>query len=309
MKRPSLFAAALVLGIVGVRAQPAEQNQPPYVTEAQQKIRAGQFDAALEIDRKALQANPDSFQANNQAGVVLDLMGRYDEARKHFQKSLDVAAADRERAQAARSMAMSFAFTRDCAGAAKYEAPLYERYLSEKDYFNAGEIANELARVCLESNDLAAAEKWYGMGHEAGLKDAEATKDAAKRDLWEFRNEHALARIAARRGDKAGAQTHVAAAKAVLDTGTNPEQATFFPYLTGYVAYYLADYKTAIADLQSANQNDPFILALLGQAFEKSGDKAQAIECFRKALAIPAHNPTGAYARPIAQSRVGATKP
>src|SRR5689334_16589912 len=245
MTRP-LLAMVAVLGVASaaIGAQPGGQNQPEYVREAQQRVRAGEFDAALEIYQKELQSNPGSFQAHNQAGIVLDLMGRYDEARTHFRKAIDAAGSAEQHAQAARSMAMSYAFTRDCSGAAKYEAPLHERYLADKRYFDAGEVANELARVCLESNDIAGAELWYKAGHEAGLKDAEATNDPAKRDLWEFRNDHALARIAARKGDKAQAERHVAAAKAILDKGTNPEQAPFLPYLTGYVAFYRGDYKT-----------------------------------------------------------------
>ncbi len=96
----------------------------------------------------------------------------------------------------------------------------------------------------------------------------------------------------------------MAAAKAILDKGTNPEQVIFFPYLEGYVAYYLGDYKSAIADLQKANQRDPFILVLLGEAYEKSGDKTQAVELYRKVLAINGHNPTNAFARPIAKQKL-----
>ena len=123
-------------------------------------------------------------------------------------------------------------------------------------------------------------------------------------DLWEFRWEHAQARIAARRGDKAGAQKHVAAAKAILDKGTNPQQAPFFPYLAGYVAFYLGDYKTALDELQKSNQNDPFIQCLIGQTYEKLGDKEKALEYYKKAAGTTAHNPPGAYARLFARKKV-----
>src|ERR1019366_8704393 len=88
----------------------------------------------------------------------------------------------------------------------------------------------------------------------------------ARQDLWNFRWEHAQARIAARRGDQAEAQKHVAAAKAILDKGTIPEQAPFFPYLKGYVAFYAGDYKAALEELKQANQNDPFIQCMVGRA-------------------------------------------
>jgi TPR repeat protein len=92
----------------------------------------------------------------------------------------------------------------------------------------------------------------------------------------------------------------VAAAKAILDKGTNPAQETFFPYLAGYVAFYGNDYKTALEELQKANQNDPFIQCLMGQAYEKLGDKDKAAEYYRKAASTTAHNPPAAFARPFA---------
>ncbi|HLX76522.1 MAG TPA: hypothetical protein VKR26_17370, partial [Terriglobales bacterium] len=101
---------------------------------------------------------------------------------------------------------------------------------------------------------------------------------------------------------------HVAAAKTILDKGGNPNQQRFFPYLQGYVAFYANDYKGAIADLQKADQHDPFILALLAQACEKSGSPEQAINYYRQTLAINIHNPTNAFARPLAQQKLSRAK-
>jgi tetratricopeptide (TPR) repeat protein len=94
-----------------------------------------------------------------------------------------------------------------------------------------------------------------------------------------------------------------------LDKANNPDQARFYPYLTGYVAFYAGDYKTALADLQQADQRDPFILGLLGQAYEKSGDQKQAADYYRKVLTSNAHNPTNAFARPLAKKKLGTAKP
>jgi tetratricopeptide (TPR) repeat protein len=199
-------------------------------------------------------------------------------------------------------MAMSYAFENNCKGAEKYESELYDSYVAAKDFYNAGEIADELARVCIESGDLDSANKWYKTGHDAGLREPDLKPE--RRDLWEFRWEHAQARIAARRGNKAEAQKHVQAAKTILDKGTNPAQAPFFPYLTGYVSFYTGDYKAALSDLQKANQNDPFILTLIAQTHEKLGDDAQAKEYYRKALSSNAHNPPNAYARPLARKKL-----
>src|SRR4029079_6723378 len=122
--------------------------------------------------------------------------------------------------------------------------------------------ANRMPCVCLESGDAAQAEAWYRKGFEAGKQDT--TNQNSGPELWTFRWEHAQARIAARRGQKAEAATHVAAAKAVLDSGKLPQQqAAFFPYLTGYVAFYGGDYAKAATDLQQAHQNERILMSLL----------------------------------------------
>ena len=97
----------------------------------------------------------------------------------------------------------------------------------------------------------------------------------------------------------------MAAAKAILDKGANPNQAVFFPYLVGYVAFYGGDYQTALAELQKANQKDPFILSLIARTYEKTGGQAQAMEYYRKILEFNMHNPPNAFARPLAKKKLG----
>ena len=240
-------------------------------------------------------------------GIRLDLDGQYAEARQLFTRAIDAAETPQAKAPGVRAMAMSFAFESNCAAATPYSTRLYEMYLTDKDFYNAGEMANELARVCIEAGAFDVAEKWYRLGREAGLKEPDIS--AARRDLWEFRTEHALARLAIRRGDKSAAQRHVQTAKAILDRGTNPDQEVFFPYLTGYVALYGGDYGTALDELRRANQRDPFILCLMGQAYEKLGEATNAKDAYTRALAsATAHNPPTAYARPYATKRLAELK-
>jgi len=96
----------------------------------------------------------------------------------------------------------------------------------------------------------------------------------------------------------------VIAAKGALDKLNNPDQARFYPYITGYVAFYTGDFKTAIADLQKADQHDPLNLVMLAQAYEKSGDAAQAKAYYVKVLELNVHNPTNAFARPLAKKKL-----
>jgi len=287
---------------------PAAQAPPSPEAEAlrpgQQLMRDGKADEALASYLQVAETFPASVAVRIRIGVQLDLMGRYAEARTHFTKALAMTLTPAVEAQALRSMAIAFAFESNCKEAIPYEQRLYERYLTkDKDFFQAGEIANELARVCLESGDFDTAAAWYTRGYDAGLQEPKIA--AARKDLWQFRWHHAQARLAARRGQGAEAQKQIAAAKAVLDTGTNPDQAPFFPYLVGYAAFYAGDYKTALAELGKGNQGDPFILSLIAQSQEKLGDSAAAMGTYRKVMAITTHNPNNAFARPLARKKLG----
>jgi tetratricopeptide (TPR) repeat protein len=248
-------------------------------------------------------------------GTRLDLEGKTAEAKTAFQKAIDTAANPAAKANAQRAMAMSYAFDGDCKSTGKYEQMVIDYWKTQEKeqpataFYQEGEMANEAARVCIDNGDLNEAQRWYKAGREMGLKEPNIA--AGRKALWEYRTRHALARIAARRGDKREAQSHIAAAKAALaeiqksDESLYTQQKAFLPYLTGYVALYGGDYKTALADLQQANTSDPFIQCLIGMAYEKSGDQAQATEWYRKASAVRAHNPPAAFAKPFTRKKLG----
>jgi len=300
----AFYSLSVSLFAQGAQAS-AQRQQPELIKQGQQLMHEGKLEEALALYRQILQASPLSFPANIAAGNVLDLIGKGEEARKYFQKAIDVAEKPEQKASANRAMAMSYAFEGNCKKTVEHEQKVLDYFAAAKDFFQQGEIADEAARVCIDSGDWDTALHWYKVGHDTGLKEPDIKP--ARVDLWNFRWEHAQARIAARRGNLAEAQDHVAAAKAILDKGTNPEQAPFFPYLKGYLAFYGQDYKTAAEELSKANQNDPFIQCLLGQTYEKVGEKEKAIESYRKAAAATAHNPPAAYAVPFAKKRLASS--
>ena len=160
--------------------------------QAQQKLRDGHADEAVALVRTAADAAPSSVQANTQAGVILDLQGRYAEARQYFDKAIAAAKPDQQ-PRALRNMAMSYAFERNCAGAVKYQQQAFEMQLARNDYTGAAEVANEVARVCLESNAIDEATAWYRKGADTAQKATDLTP--AQKDLWQFRWEHAQARV------------------------------------------------------------------------------------------------------------------
>jgi tetratricopeptide (TPR) repeat protein len=296
------LSSSFALSQTQAPAQPQGPEQPQFIQQGNQLAKDGKLQEALQLYGAHLDNPADAFAANIAVGNTLDLMGDGHRAKVHFAKALEIASTPQQKAQANRATAMSYAFDGDCKKAVEYQQKVLDYQKEQKDFFAQGEVANEAARVCIDAGDLDTAYKWYKMGHDVGLQEPNIKPDRV--DLWNFRWEHAQARIAARKGNKAEAEKHVAAAKAILDKGTNPNQMQFFPYLVGYVALYTGDPKTALTELQKGNQNDPFIQTLIGEAYEKLGDKEKATEFYKKASATTAHNPAGAYAKRVTRKKV-----
>jgi Flp pilus assembly protein TadD len=293
----SALAALLFSAAVFAQTDPGD-----FLKQGQALTRLGKQDDAVTMYRYALQLAPNSYPANSGAGVALDLKGDYAEARKYFAKAIENASGG-DTIRALRDMALSYGFAGNCQGAVPYDKQAYDLELSAKDFYNAGEVADELARICIDSGATDTAAAWYRTGHDAGLGEPDIKPD--RKNLWEFRWEHAQARIAARRGDQAEARKHVAAATAILAKGDNPQQATFLPYLLGYAAFYAGDYKAALEQFQNASQNDAFILSMIGQTYERLGKKDEAMDWYRRVLGFNMHNPPVAYARPLARKKLG----
>ena len=74
-----------------------------------------------------------------------------------------------------------------------------QHYAGIEDFYQQGEMAGEAARVCIENGDFATAWQWYRTGPDLGLK--QPGIPAAGKSLWEFRWEHAQARVAVRKGN------------------------------------------------------------------------------------------------------------
>jgi tetratricopeptide (TPR) repeat protein len=306
MKTHLTLILLLATSVLSAQAPPAPPQQPPVnpqIKQAQQLNSEGKQDEALAVLMPMLAADPRSYEANLTAGMVLDIKGDYEKARKYLLQAVEFAPPDR-RIQALRTTAVSYAFTCDLPQVLRYEKLAYDTQMQDQKFTDAAGTANELARIELECGDISGASSWYKTGYDTALRKTDLSE--ADHDLWNFRWENAKARIAAREGKAKQADADVAAAKAILDKGKlPPNQAAFYPYLTGYVAFYAGSYKAAIDDLQKADQKDPFILCLLAQAYEKSGNKDEAMKLYRQILTINSHSPTNAFARPLAKKKLG----
>ncbi len=267
-----------------------------------QLVRLNRLPEALAAFRADLELAPKSVPANNGVGVVLDLLGRYEEARAYFAQAIKAASGTAEKAGALRAMAIAWGFAGNCRNAEKYEQEAFDLYIRTNDYPNAGDTADEMGRLCIDTGDFALSREWYSRGHDAGL--AEPNISGPRRDLWDFRWEHAQARLDVRRGRTADALRHVQKAQKILAKGTNPDQNEYLPYLQGYVAFYLGNYPEALKYTRTATLTDPFIQCFIAQIYEKMGDAANAEKYYRLAANTTAHSVPAAYARPFATQKL-----
>ena len=237
----------------------------------------------------------------------LDTDGQHQQARAIFQALIDNAPTPADRANAQRRMALSYAYDGNCAKSIELEEQVIAYWVTRREaepqnaHYQEGEMANEAARICIDAGNLAEAERMYRRGSELGNREPEPRTHP--KSLWDYRLAHALARLAARRGNVADARRHVAEARRVLDSDRTmaADQEQYYPYLLGYVALYTNDLVTAEAELTKAMAglpNDPFQVVLLGMTFEKKGDQAKAHELYQKAFDMATgSNPPNVHSR------------
>jgi tetratricopeptide (TPR) repeat protein len=270
---------------------------------------------------RALQAGraaaPPPLTDDARTAAQLDVAGKTREARVIFQRLIDTAPTPLAKATAQRGMAMSYAFDGDCADTIKYEDMVIAYWATreaaepQNAFYQQGEMANEGARVCIDNGQFDIAEEYYRRGTDFGLREPEPKTHP--KSLWAFRMTHALARLAARRGDAAEAHKQVVEARRILDSDKTMAEAQerFFPYLQGYVELYLNNFPAALTHLNAAvaipaNATDPFMQTLLGMTHEKMGHADQAKAFYQKAYDLAtAHNPPSAFARTFAGKKLG----
>lgn len=309
MHRTHLAALAVALAACGGAADrpppateaAARPSAASLVSEARKLDLAGKHEEAVAIFRQALEQQPDSFDAHYGMGRALDLAGEYDEAREHFARAIELSP-EGMRDQALRMMGIAWTFAGNVDEAARFFREVFDRRVKAGQFAGAAEVANEVGRLYLEHGAIDEAERWYRTGHETAAR--EAGRPQSQAALADMRWAHARARIAARRGRAAEAKRFESSVKRLLDKSGDADQQVHYPYLLGYNAFHLKDYKAAVEHLQAADQADPFILLLLGDANAALGRTGRAEEYYRKVLESTSHGITSAFARPTARQKL-----
>jgi len=132
LNRLCLAVCFLFLGLLCPAQQtaPSQPAPPPgspqdLVQQGQKLSREGKQDEALALFQQAMEKAPGFSDAHLEAGIALDLKGDYAEARKHLSRAIDLAGPD-TKAQALRTMAVSYAFEGNADKAALYEKQVFD---------------------------------------------------------------------------------------------------------------------------------------------------------------------------------------
>jgi tetratricopeptide (TPR) repeat protein len=298
MKITKAAAVVIVSLLVASPARAQQGGATGQLAEAEKLLASGDVRGAISSLERIVGASPKSFDAHLTLGQALDLDGRHADARRHLEDALKLAT-DEQRNEALTALGISYAFEAKADEAARYFQRAFDADVQRNDRGAAAGRANALGRIYLESGNLQKAEEWYTTGYEMSRKIPELPSSQAA--LWDMRRHNALARIEARRGNRAGATEHAAAVKGLLDTPGLENQRVFYPYMLGYIAFFTKQYQQAADELLRGDQTDPFVLGMIAQSYEKLGDRAKAGEYFRKVMATPVHNINSAFSRPQAR--------
>ena len=236
------------------------------------------FERAREIGPPS--ARVQAFLANDDL-----LKGDYDKARKTFlevEKTLPKGAAPF-------AVRYGLAFSYLYQGQVDPALDALKTYLAE--YKDSGSaqgfpevfIWNSIARINLENGRLDAAMQAYENGYKSVPG---STLPEDQKQVWLGRLEHGRCRTLAKMGKHEEAWAEAQKIKKMIDDGGEPAK-QYIPawhYLTGYLKLEAGDYKTAIAELQQANPDDPFHQLLLARAYEKTGAKDEARKTYAKVV-------------------------
>jgi tetratricopeptide (TPR) repeat protein len=273
------------------------------VRQGRTLVSQGKHDEAERLYRQAIALSPRSLEATRALGVLLNLKGQYPEARTLLQRAQQVAPTPTVRHQIMADIALSYSFEGKLDDVQRQYQQLRRQQQADGDAAGAAATARSLGRILLENGDVAGGRKWYEVGYQE-WKPAEQ-QPQSERLLWELRWRHMQARVAAREGRIGDAKRLVTEFESIRDQrGKASEDNEIYRWVAGYVAYHAREYDQAITHLTQGNLQDPFILDLIGRAYEAKGDNDNARQYYRRVLDSNVHNLQSAIARPHARAKL-----
>ena len=256
-------------------------NDPnPYDSYAELLLKMGRFDEAITQYTKALAV--DSNFVNSHFGIAAALMyqGKPSDAQAELQKITQKARSDGERRTAL------FGQTIVAVDGGKFDDALAQ---VDKQYA-LGEKSNDVPAMAgdlqLRGNILLAMGRYDDAKHayEQGLKlTTDSNLSQQIKDNAARFHHYNLARVAIAKKDLSTAKTETESFRSGAEAAKNQNQLKQAHELAGRIALEEKKYDGALSELAQANQQNPDVLYLLGQASLAKGDSAKAKQMFTKA--------------------------
>ena len=256
-------------------------NDPnPYDSYAELLLKMGRFEEAITQYNKALAIDANFLNSHFGIAAALAYQGKASDAQAELQKMTQKARTDGERRTALFGQ-MIVALDNG-----KFDQALAEL---EKQYA-LGEKGNDVAamsgdlqlkgNILLETGKVDDARRAYEqalkMTTDSSL--SQEIKDNAARF-----HHYNLARVAVAKKDLATAKTEAEIFRKGAEAAKNPNQLKQAHELAGRIALEEKNYDVAITELAQANQQNPDVLYLLGQAYKGKGDAVKAKDSYTKA--------------------------
>jgi tetratricopeptide (TPR) repeat protein len=266
-------------------------NDPnPYDSYAELLLKMGRFDEAITQYNKALSVDSNFVNSHFGIAAALTYEGKAAEAQAELQKMSDKARTDAERRTAL------FGQTVVAVDNGKFDQALAEaakQYAIAEKNNDAAAMTGDLqlkGNILLEMGKADDAKKAF----EQALKTtADSGLSQAVKDNTALFHHFNLARVAIAKKDLATAKTETETFRKGTEAAKNANQLKQAHELAGRIALEEKNYDNAIAELGLANQQNPQVLYLLGQAYGGKGDGAKAKASFTKAArfnSLPALN-------------------
>jgi tetratricopeptide (TPR) repeat protein len=256
-------------------------NDPnPYDSLAELFLKMGRFDEAIAQYRKALSIDSNFINSHQGIAAALAYQGKADEAVAELNKITTKARSDGER------RAALFAQTVVAVDSGKLDQALVE---TDKQYAlgeKTSDVPNMAGDQQLKGNILLEMGR-YDEAKQAFERALKLTNDSNLsqeiKDNTALVHHNNLARVALGKKDLAAAKTETEQFRKGAEQQKNSFQIKQAHELAGMIALAEKNYDVAITHLQQANQQNPYNLFRLGEAYQGKGDAAKAKEFYGKA--------------------------
>jgi len=256
-------------------------NDPnPYDSYAELLLKMGRFDEAITQYNKALSINSNFVNSHFGIAAALAYKGKAAEAQAELQKMSQKARTDGERRTALFGQMVVLI---DSGKLDQALAEVEKQYAIAQKNNDATAMSGDLqlkGNILLEMGKHDEARKAF----EQALKlTADSGLSQQVKDNAERFSHYNFARVAVAKKDLATAKTETETFWKAAEVAKNANQLKLAHELAGRIALEEKNYDNAMAELAQANQQNPDVLYLRGQAYKGKGDAANAKAFFTKA--------------------------